>query len=249
MALPPVKPNCPTGKIIGKGVAIDVNWDVCGDITDPTQLVFKPLGGMQSKGMQRSQETESVRDDRSVGDYDEVIGTLKTMTLSGNGFMNYTDGEYSNLVALDQLWAQEGPLVLHVRLTEPHATTYAYMIVTSYNRDFPTDTPITFELEFATTASGYGVMVVPTVPYVAPTSIEIDPQTLSLTVGQTGTLTSEVLPTGAPQSVAYSSSDAGVASVSAVGIVTAHSAGTATITASVPSAPSLTDTCEVTVTV
>lgn len=248
MALPPVKPNCPTGKITGKNVAIDVNWDVCGNITDPTQLVFKPLGGMQSKGMQRSQETDSVRDDRSVGDYDEVIGTLKTMTLSGNGFMNYTDSEISNLVVLDQLWAQEGPLVLHVRLTESHAITYAYMIVTSYNRDFPTDTPVTFELEFATTASGYGVLVVPTTPYVAPTSVEIDPLTLSLVVGQTGTLTSEVLPAGAPQAVAYTSSDAGVASVSAVGIVTAHSAGTATITATVPSNPSLTATCEVAVT-
>ena len=247
MALPPVKPNCPTGKTTGKRVAIDVCWDVCGNITDPTKLVFKPLGGMQSKGMQRSQETESVRDDRSVGDYDEVIGTLKTMTLSGNGFMNYTDGEYSNLVALDFLWAQEGALVLHVRLTEEHATTYAYMIVTSYNRDFPTDTPVTFELEFATTASGYGVLVTPTVPFVAPTSVTVEPSTLGLAVGATSALASEVEPAGAPQAVTFTSSAPAIASVSPIGIVTAHTVGSATITATVPSNPSLTAQCEVTV--
>lgn len=245
--LPPVKPSCPSGKITGKRVTIDVNWETCGDVIDPTILVFKPLGGMQTKGLQRSQETESVRDDRSVGDYDEVIGTLKTMSISASGFMNYTDGEYSNMVNLDLLWAQPGDLRLHVRLTEEHATTYAFMIVSNYSRDFPTDTPVTFELELATTASAYGVMVVPTMPYVEPASIILDPDTLALTVGDSGTLTSAVLPVGAPQSVAFASSDAAVATVSPIGIVTAHSVGTATITATAPSKPTVTASCEVTV--
>lgn len=247
MALPPVKPNCPTNKVPGKRVAIDVCWDVCGNIPDPTVLVFKPLGGMQTKGLARSQETEDVTDDRTVGDYGESIGTRKTMSISGSGFMNYTDSEYSNLVALDFLFAQEGDLRLHVRLTEPHATTYAYMIVSNYGRDFPTDTPVTFELEMQTTGSDYGVKVVPTVPYVAPTGVTIDPTTLALTVGQTSALTSEVAPVGAQQSVIYTSSAANIASVSPIGIVTANEVGTATITAAVAGNPSLTATCEVTV--
>lgn len=246
MALP-VKPDCPTNKIVGRSVSIDVCWDVCGDVKDPTKLVFVPLGGMQTKGMNRTQETESVRDDRSVGDYDALIGTMKTMSISASGFMNYTDGEYSNLVALDYLWAQPGDLRLHVRLTENHATTYAYMIVSNYSRDFPTDTPVTFELEMVVTESGYGVMVVPTVPYVAPTSVTVDPVTLAMSVNDAENLATEVLPAGAPQSVTFESDDAAIASVTPVGVVTAHDVGTATITVKVAGKPSLTATCEVTV--
>lgn len=247
MALPPVKPNCPTTKVAGKNVSIDVCWEVCGDITDPTVLVFKPLGGMQTKGMSRSQETEDTTDDRTVGDYGESIGTRKTMSFSGSGFMNYTDNEYSNLVALDFLFAQPGDLRLHVRITEPHATTYAYMIVSDYSRDFPTDTPVTFELELLTTGSGYGVLMVPTIPFVTPTSVTVDPTTLALTVGATSSLATEVLPAGAQQAVQFTTSDPSFATVSPIGVVTAVAAGEATITATVPGFPALTATCVVTV--
>lgn len=247
MALPPVKPVCPTNKVAGKKVAIDVCWDVCGNIPDPTVLVFKPLGGMQTKGLARSQETEDVTDDRTVGDYGESIGTRKTMSISGSGFMNYTDSEYNNLAALDFLFAQEGDLRLHVRLTEPHATTYAYMIVSNYSRDFPTDTPVTFELEMQTTGSDYGVKVVPTVPFVVPTSVTVTPTTLAMDVGDTSLLDSNVLPTGAQQAVTFASDDALVAAVSPIGIVTAMGTGTADITVAVPGYPALTATCVVTV--
>ena len=247
MALPPVKPNCPTNKVPGKRVAIDVCWDVCGNIADPTILVFKPLGGMQTKGLARSQETEDVTDDRTVGDYGESIGTRKTMSISGSGFMNYTDSAYSNLVALDFLFAQEGDLRLHVRLTEPHATTYAYMIVSNYGRDFPTDTPVTFELEMQTTGSDYGVMVVPTVPFVVPTGVTVTPATLALSVGDNSTLAAVVAPVGAQQAVTYTASAPLIASVSPIGIVTANGVGKSIITATVPGYPALTGICTVTV--
>lgn len=63
-------------------------------------------------------------------------------------------------------------------------------------------------------------------------SISLDKTTLTLTVGQTSTLTATVLPENAhDKTVAWQSSNAAVATVSDAGLVTAISAGTATITA------------------
>lgn len=248
MALPPVKPVCPTNKVAGKQVALDIHWESCGNVVDPTVLEFKPLGGMQTKALNRTQETEDVTDDRTVGDYGEVIGTRKTMAFSGSGFMNYTDDAYSNLVALDFLFAQEGDLRLHVRLTEPHATTYAYMLVSNYSRDFPTDTPVTFELELETTGSAYGVKVVPTTPFVEPATLSVTPSAMTLAVGETAQLTTSVGPIGAQQSVVFATDDPLVATVSPSGVVTAVGDGAAVITASPAGFPAITDTSAITVT-
>lgn len=73
------KPDCGTTKTTGKQVAVDINWEVCGNVADPRLLEFKPLGGMRGKDLDMSQETEDVTDDRSVGDYAGVIGTTKTL--------------------------------------------------------------------------------------------------------------------------------------------------------------------------
>lgn len=247
MALP-TKPDCGVTTITGRQVALDINWDTCGDITDPTVLVFKPLGGLQTKGLQRSQETEDGTDDRTVGDYDDMIGTSKTMTLSGNGIMKYTDDAYSNLVLLDDLFDMPGETKVHVRLTEPTRTTYAYMLLSTFNKNYPTKETVKFDLEFSITASGYSVMKRETVAYVEPTGVTVDPATLALSVGGVTALITTIEPTGAPTSVTFESDDESVATVSTTGVVKGVGAGTANITVTSAYASLITGACVVTVT-
>ncbi len=242
-----LKPQCTTTKTVGKRIRFDFNYDTCGNISNPESLAYVPFGGMQSKGMQRSQDSQDTTDDQTVGDYGEEIGTRKTMTISANGFMNYTDNVRSNLVKLDQLWAEEGDVRMHVRMTEPHATTYAYMVLKSYNREFPTEEGVTFDLELAVTGSDYGVKVVPTLPYAAATSVKASPTTMSIAVGDKTTITTSVLPAGAPQGVTFTSGTPANATVSPGGVITALKAGSSIITVKSVDDPSKTATVTVTV--
>jgi len=83
---------------------------------------------------------------------------------------------------------------------------------------------------------------------VMPTSITMEPTTLSLTVGQKYTLIATILPENATnKSVTWSSNAPDIVEVTAGGAVTAKAAGTATVTAS--AANGLAVTCIVTVTV
>lgn len=68
-------------------------------------------------------------------------------------------------------------------------------------------------------------------PAAAVTSVSVTPSTASIAVGATRQLTATVAPSGATQSVTWTSSAPGVATVSASGLVTGVSAGSATITA------------------
>lgn len=81
---------------------------------------------------------------------------------------------------------------------------------------------------------------------VTPATITLDQTALSLSEGDTATLTATVGPEGASPFVNWSSSDEDVAKVED-GVVTAVGAGTATITAASASVPDLTATCKVTV--
>ncbi|MEX1376143.1 MAG: leucine-rich repeat protein [Eubacteriales bacterium] len=78
-------------------------------------------------------------------------------------------------------------------------------------------------------------------------SVTIMPETQTVEVGDTFTLTTTISPTNATnQLVVYSSSDEDVATVDAIGMVWAHSSGTATITATTDDG-GFTDTCVITV--
>ena len=68
-------------------------------------------------------------------------------------------------------------------------------------------------------------------PVVAVTSVAITPSTVSVAVAATAQLTATVLPAGASQAVTWSSSSPAVATVSASGLVTGVTAGSATMTA------------------
>ncbi len=84
-----------------------------------------------------------------------------------------------------------------------------------------------------------------TVTSIAPTGITLGKTTATLEAGKTIQLTAALTPVGAGGTVTYSSSDTGVATVSAAGLVTGKKAGTTTITAKVGA---LSTTCKITVT-
>ncbi|MDV2138597.1 Ig-like domain-containing protein [Citrobacter amalonaticus] len=77
------------------------------------------------------------------------------------------------------------------------------------------------------------------------TGITVTPETASVNVGDTTSLTAALAPAGATDIVSWESSDPVVATVNASGVVTGVAAGTATITAK---ARTFTDTVTITVT-
>ena len=85
---------------------------------------------------------------------------------------------------------------------------------------------------------------------VSPTSVTLDQNTLSLTVGGTAKLTATVAPeNAADKTVSWNCDKLDIAEVSTKGTVTAKAAGTATITVTTTTTDgSLTATCTVTVT-
>ena len=82
----------------------------------------------------------------------------------------------------------------------------------------------------------------------APTSLVLDPTSLSLQVGDSQTITATVTPDDADQSVTWESSNPDVATVDNTGKVTGVAEGEATITAKCKAKNSVTATCAVTVT-
>ena len=82
---------------------------------------------------------------------------------------------------------------------------------------------------------------------VAVTAVKLNKNALELAVNETGQLTATVEPANADQEVLWSSSNPSVASVSSSGVVTAHAAGEATITATSKTDSSKKASCTVTV--
>ena len=86
------------------------------------------------------------------------------------------------------------------------------------------------------------------VPFVPVASVSVAPATASIAVAATRQMTASALPATAGQNVTWSSATPGVATVSAGGLVTGVSAGTAVITAKSVSDPTKTATATITVT-
>ena len=86
-------------------------------------------------------------------------------------------------------------------------------------------------------------------PAVLATSITLDQSTATMATGQTLTLAATVLPTNATnRTVAWTSDNTNVATVSSNGLVTAKAAGTTTITATTTDGTNLSASCQVSVT-
>ncbi|MCU8980480.1 Ig-like domain-containing protein, partial [Pseudomonas aeruginosa] len=143
-----------------------------------------------------------------------------------------------------------GQPVVWMRMTFPDLTFTAFMLISNLSRSAPYDDVTTYSFEASATASDFGLIVedTPDADAPDPTSIQVVPETLSLTVGEGFNFEGVVLPVGAPQGLRWTSSAPTVAAVNAVtGEVSALSAGTATITAASSVVPGVTDTATVTV--
>lgn len=138
-------------------------------------------------------------------------------------------------------WSNSGDLPAGLTLSEstgvisgtPTAQGTSDFTVTATN-DYGSDSK-----EFTLTIDQQGTIHV--------TSVSLDKTSLELTEGETAQLTATVTPEGATnKNVTWSTSDASIATVDANGLVTAVSAGTATITVTTVDGGK-TDTCTVTV--
>ena len=146
--------------------------------------------------------------------------------------------------------ATGGQPVAWMRMTFPDLTFTAFMLVPNMSRSAPFDDVVTFSLEASATGSDFGLIVedTPNPDAADPTSVEVIPSTLSLTVGQSFDAEAVVLPVGASQSLRWTSSNPAMATVNQVtGQITAIAAGSVTITAASSVAPSVTDTVALTV--
>jgi uncharacterized protein YjdB len=105
-------------------------------------------------------------------------------------------------------------------------------------------------MEAQATASDFGLIVEDTPDPDAPAvvSVTVVPDTLAMNVGDTYDVEAVALPTDAPQGLTWDSSDTDIATVNELtGVVTAVSAGTATITATSTKNATKTGSCAVTV--
>ena len=134
-------------------------------------------------------------------------------------------------------WASSNTTVATVLGTGPYAATG---IVRAVNPGTATITVTT--IDGGKTANCVVTVVQPV------TGVTVAPNTASMTVGDTQQLTATVAPTGATdQSITWNSDDPAVATVSATGLITAVSVGTAVITVETVDG-GFTDICTVTVT-
>lgn len=247
MATPPVL-NCPKSAYTGRSVLVDFTFG-CGDVPDPRDLSYMPLGGMRSKSMSISQDTIDTTSDSTQGMFREMIGSYKNFTFSGDGVSVAKDGSRSNLVMLTKYYMSVEQSNVWMRITYPDITVYFYGLINDLSRESPNDDVATFSIEITATASDHGVVVdnTPTTG-ASVTSVAILPKTLALTVGGTSSVAATVLPVDATQDVLYTSTNESAAKVNVAGVVTATGVGTAIITALAVGDMSKTDTCSVTVT-
>lgn len=112
---------------------------------------------------------------------------------------------------------------------------------------FPPVRTSALRMTFHTPASYLKIpeLVVPEAP--APTAVTVAPSSVTLRVGETSTLSAQVLPDVAPQAVAWASTDPTIAAVDGSGVVTARSPGTATVSARSATSPDVVGTVRVTV--
>lgn len=238
---------CSNPKYVGKVVTLEYAFG-CGD-TLPTAGDWKRVGAMRTKEWTLEWDTIDATADDSVGGVRENLASFQTAGVSGDGVCRASGAGSEDLIALTKYVAQPagGQPTVWLRMTFPDITVVFYGLVTTMSRSMPYDDVVTYSFEASATASDFGVIITDTPQPVAPTGVTIDGLT-TIAEGATITLTATVAPAGAAQTVTWTSSAAGTATVSSSGVVTGVAAGTATITATSTVDPSKSATHEVTVT-
>lgn len=225
-----------TGKLIGKVAVLRMAFG-CAD-TMPPLSAFMRLGALTTKGIDYSMNTVSSEADDAKGIVENLVNNMD-LTISGEGELRKSD-KASEVGAwrlskyiFDEVQAGRQP-TLWVRLdfVGEDAGTYivGYFNTTSWSTDMGTGDIATFSGEWKVYDAD-SVQFVLANP-IAVTGVTVAPTTASIAVGSTQQLNATIAPANATnQAVIWASSDEDVATVNASGLVTAHEAGTATITA------------------
>lgn len=245
-------PVCKSNKYTGKDVIVEYAI-ACGDVL-PADADFKRVIAMRTKEFTLEWETTDATADDSVGALRENLATFQTLTISGDGTHKVNGAGAADMLALTKHIANPvetgGQPFAWLRMTFPDLTFTAFMIITNISRSAPYDDMVTYSFEASATSSDFGLIVedTPQVDDEPITAVLTTPATADLVVDETQQLTSVVEPSSAYQGVQYSTSAAGIATVSASGLVRGISAGTATVTATSVADNTKTDTVSVTVT-
>lgn len=171
-----------------------------------------------------------------------LLGALVGGPGSGGQYYDKQDDYYCNEVALDYNAGLVGAAAGLYLVSKDSDTTYL-----SYAKKSAT---LSKELASAEDIGAVGVTKYygTSSTTTKATAITVNPTTLSLTEGETATLSATVTPAEANQNVTWTSSNKTVATVDTEGNVTANAAGDAEITATTKDGTGLTATCAVTVT-
>lgn len=244
---------CKLPGYVGRDVLLEVAY-ACGDV-DPDTLTFQALGSLRTKEFGLTWDTADASSDSSVDNLRENLATFKTLAISGDGVSKRsTSNGQSPVTILTKHVANPGAAfsnqpVAWVRMTFPDLTFTAYMLITDVSRSASYDDVVTFSFEASAASSDFGLLIEDTPQPIDVASVDVSPATATIAVSGTEQLTATVLPSGAVQTVTWSSSAPSIATVSATGLVTGVAAGTATITARSTYDNAKTDTAAITVTV
>lgn len=237
---------CNNTKFVGKDVVMEYSIG-CGDAL-PAGGDWKVFGSLRTKSFNLSWDTVDATDGDSVGALRENLATFQTLSISGDGVVKKAGTGYANMVELMKHFvkpdATDGQPVVWIRMTFPDLTFTAYMLLSNFSREATYDDVVTYSFEATATASDFGLIAADTVVATGVTAL---PETIAIDVGDYSGIVATVAPAGANQAVTFKSSAVGVATVTENGVVKGIAAGTATITVTSKSDPTLTDTVAVTV--
>lgn len=243
---------CKKLKFTGKDVIVRY-FIGCPDAL-PLETEWKRMMALRSRGMEITWDTADASDGDSIGSLRENIATFQNMSISGDGTVKVAGAGAENhrefTKHIINPVATGGQPALWLQLIYPDLTFTAYCMVSTLSRTGAYDDVVTYAFEAGATASDFGLIVedTPDVDAPDPTSIQLVPDTLGITVGESFDVQGVVLPVGAPQGLRWTSSNPTVATVDQVsGLVTALQGGSVTLTAASSVAPLITDTVTVTV--
>jgi predicted secreted protein len=220
----------------------------------PLETEWKRMMALRSRGLEITWDTADATDGDSVGALRENIATFQALSISGDGTVKVAGAgaenhrEFTKHVAKPD--ATGGQPVMWLQLIYPDLTFTAFCLVSTLSRTGAYDDVVTYAFEASATASDFGLIVedTPDADAPDPASIQLVPDTLSMTVGETFDFQGVVLPVGSPQGLRWTSSNPSVASIDQVsGVATALSGGSVTLTAASSVSPGVTETAALTV--
>ena len=240
------------GKLIGKVAVLRMAFG-CPDAV-PALSEWKRLGAMTTKNIDYSMNTITSSADDAKGITENLVDSMD-ITIGGEGENRRRDknseiGSWRMAkYVFDEIRAGRQPTVwVRFDFTGEDAGTFimGYFNTTSWSGEFGTSDISTFSGEWKVYDADTVVFEV--ADSISATGVEVTSATASLAVGATQQLSGTVEPVDATnKAITWTTSAPSIATVSSTGLVTAVSAGTATITATTADGD-FTDTCAVTVT-